>query len=224
MRTFRVSVDVGGTFTDLIALNEDEGSIFNIKVPTTPKDPEQGVEEALQEFLTSSRHAEISSIIHATTIATNALTGQIGLELPKTSLITTKGFKDIIEIGRQRRHQLYNLFVQRPKPLIPRRYRYTIEERIDAEGDIVTPLKQAEVVNVSNEILENNIEAVAIGFLNSYVNPVHEQRVKEIVNKVCPHLLVTTSYEVSPEHREYERFSTTVVNACLMPIVSTAVL
>ncbi len=221
MRTFRVSVDVGGTFTDLIALNEDEGSIFKIKVPTTPTDPEQGVEEALQEFLTSSRHAEISSVIHATTIATNALTGQIGLELPKTSLITTKGFKDIIEIGRQRRHQLYNLFVQRPKPLIPRRYRYTIEERIDAEGDIVTPLKQAEVVNVSNEILENNIEAVAIGFLNSYVNPVHEQRVKEIVNRVCPNLLVTTSYEVSPEHREYERFSTTVVNACLMPIVST---
>jgi len=221
MRTFRVSVDVGGTFTDLIALNESDGSIFNIKVPTTPKDPARGVEEALQEFLTSSYHGEISSIIHATTIATNALTGQMGLELPKTSLVTTKGFRDIIEIGRQRRYQLYNLFMKRPKPLVPRRYRYAIEERVSAEGNIITPLKQEEVVTVAKKINENDIEAVAIGFLNSYIDPRHELEVKEIVKRICPNSYVTTSCEVSPEHREYERFSTAVVNACLMPIVST---
>jgi len=221
MRNFRVSVDVGGTFTDLIALNEDDGSLVNIKVPTTPKNPARGVEEALQEFLTSQGRGTISSVIHATTIAANALTGQMGLELPKTSLITTKGFRDIIEIGRQRRHQLYNLFMQKPKPLVPRRYRYIVDERISADGEIIKPLKHDEIVDVANKIHDNDIEAVAIGFLNSYINPKHELDVKEILNDVCLNSYVTTSYEVSSEHREYERFSTTVVNACLMPIITT---
>ncbi len=221
MSAFRVSVDVGGTFTDLIALNEDDGSLFNIKVPTTPKNPAISVEKALQELLTSSRQGNISSIIHATTIATNALTGQIGLELPKTSLITTKGFRDVIEIGRQRRHQLYNLFMERPKPLVHRRYRYVIDERINADGEIIKPLKREEIVNIANNINDNDIEAVAIGFLNSYINPKHELDVKKIVNEVCSNSYVTASFEVSSEHREYERFSTAVVNACLMPIIST---
>jgi len=109
---YRVSIDIGGTFTDLVALKEESGELVNIKIPSTPREPERAVIRTFQDFLRKTGDAEISVVIHATTMATNALLGQLNLELPKTALITTKGFRDIIEIGRQRRHQLYNLFIR----------------------------------------------------------------------------------------------------------------
>lgn len=220
MGKYRVSVDIGGTFTDLVALGEEDGELVNIKVPTTPREPAAGVVTALREFLAAHEPADVSVIVHATTIATNAITGQMGLELPKTALITTEGFRDIIEIGRQRRHELYNLFIQRPKPLVLRRHRYGVEERVGSRGEVIKPLRYEDVRDVARAIKEEGIGAVAIGFLNSYINPKHEAEAEELIERLCPEVSVTASHEISPEHREYERFSTAVVNACLMPIVS----
>lgn len=221
MKSYRISIDVGGTFTDLIALSEEDGELFNIKVSTTLKEPALGVIQALTQFLATHKPKQVSMIIHATTIATNAITGQMGLELPKVALITTKGFRDIIEIGRQRRHELYNLFLQRPRPLVLRRHRYGVEERIGPRGEVIKQICFEELDNVARKLNDENIEAVAIGFLNSYINNEHEARAKELIQKLCKKIPITASYEVSPEHREYERFSTAVVNACLMTIVST---
>ncbi|MDH5268202.1 MAG: hydantoinase/oxoprolinase family protein, partial [Candidatus Bathyarchaeota archaeon] len=130
MPEYRVSTDIGGTFTDLVALNEQTGKSMNFKVSSTPKKPANAVIEVFKLFLKGVEPEKVSAITHATTIAVNALLGQMGLELPKAVLITTRGFRDVLEIGRQRRHELYNLFVQRPRMLIPRKLRYEVNERI----------------------------------------------------------------------------------------------
>lgn len=218
---FRVSVDVGGTFTDLVALNEETGKITNIKTPSVPRSPEKGVMNALNLFLESYSPEEIAMIGHATTIATNALFGQIDLELPRTALITTKGFKDIIEIGRQRRAEVYNLFFQRPSMLVKRRHRYELDERIEYTGEITTPLNDDQVTDTLSMMKHDGIESVAIGFLNSYANPEHESMVYERIKREFPELYVTASHQITNEYREYERFSTAVVNSVLMPIIHT---
>jgi N-methylhydantoinase A len=217
---FRVSVDIGGTFTDLVALNEDNGNLVNIKVSSTPRKPAEGVIEAFKIFLKEVKPEEVTSITHATTIAVNALLGQLGLELPKVALITTRGFKDVIEIGRQRRHELYNLFIQKPKMLIPRNLRYEIDERIGPSGEVWKPLNVDGIRSLLIELKREEVKAIAIGLLPSYINPKHEKEVEEIFKHAYPEVLLSPSYKVAPEHREYERISTTVVNACLMPIVS----
>ncbi|BFH72340.1 hydantoinase/oxoprolinase family protein [Sulfurisphaera javensis] len=203
------AVDIGGTFTDIISV-DDEGNIIYYKGLTTPKNPEIGVKKGLENL-----GIKVDTLIHATTIATNALLGQVNLELPKTALLTTKGFSDIIEIGRQNRPELYNLFFTKPKPLIPRELRFEINERINARGEIIKAINKEEVENVAQSL---NAEAVAIVFLHSYLNPIHEKIAKEIVSKYIKY--VSASFEVSPEQREYERTTTTVINAMLMPLVS----
>jgi len=218
---FRVSIDVGGTFTDLVALDEETGELVNIKVPSTPKNPERGVVEAFRLFLLREAVGSVKMVGHATTIATNALFGQVDLELPKTALITTRGFRDVIEIGRQRRAEVYNLFFQRPPMLVERRFRYDVEERIDAEGNVLTPLNTAEVEKVLEEIKGEGVESLAVGFLNSYANPRHEEETLRMARRCLPRLYLTASSLVSNEYREYERFSTAVVNAALMPIINT---
>jgi len=217
---FRIGIDIGGTFTDLVAINDETGEIINIKVPTTPRNPVNGVIDSFNKFTKIEPNPNIEILIHATTIATNAILGQTELNLPKAALITTYGFRDIVEIGRQRRPELYNLFFQKPKQLIPRKYRFEVRERIDAYGNIVTPLNVDDVNNVINTLKNEGIEALAICFLNSYVNPIHEARVKEIVKETLPYLNISCSSEVIREYREYERFSTTIVNVLLTPIVS----
>jgi len=221
MAKHRVSVDVGGTFTDLVALNEESGEILNFKVPSTPKEPANAVIKAFQEFLGKNRDAEVSAVIHATTIAANALLGQLKLDLPKTALITTKGFRDVIEIGRQRRHELYNLFVQKPRQLVPRSLRFEIEERTEPKGAILTPLNKEAVRELSQRIGRENVKAIAVALLFSYINQEHEREIGEILRQLQPEVYVSLSSEIIPEYREYERTSTTVVNAVLMPIVST---
>jgi len=217
---YRVSVDIGGTFTDLVALNEQTGKLMNFKLSSTPKKPADAVIEAFKQFLKRVKPEKISTITHATTIAVNALLGQMGLELPKAALITTKGFRDVLEIGRQRRHELYNLFVQRPRMLIPRKLRYEVNERIGPEGEVLEPLNIENARSLAVELKREKIKAVAIALLHSYMNPKHEQEIKNMLQRAYPQAFVTCSSEIAPEYREFERTSTTVVNACLMPIVS----
>ncbi len=140
--------------------------------------------------------------------------------MPRTALVTTKGFRDVLEIGRQRRPELYNVFYTKPKPLVPRKYRFTVDERIDAEGRVIKPLDPKEVVELADKLKEIGVEAVAVSLLHSYTNPVHEELIEKTLKEKLPGVYVVTSSRVDPEHREYERTSTTVVNAVLMPVLS----
>jgi N-methylhydantoinase A len=220
---YRVSVDVGGTFTDLVAMDEETGEVLNIKVPTEPKSPEEGVLEALRRFLEGRDPSNVGMLGHATTIATNALFGQVDLVLPRTALVTTEGFRDVVEIGRQRRAEVYNLFFQRPPMLVGRRDRHVVRERIDYGGKVLTPLNEEDLQKAVDKIRGNGIESVAIGFLNSYANPAHEEQAYKILNEALPDIPITISSRVSSGYREYERFSTAVVNAALIPIIRTYV-
>nr|KJR72434.1 MAG: 5-oxoprolinase [Vulcanisaeta sp. AZ3] len=217
---YSVAVDVGGTFTDFVILNEENGEILTYKVLSTPKEPERGFIEGLNKALTKFgiRPSDVSVIIHATTIGTNLLLGQVNLEIPKTALFTTKGFRDIIEIGRQNRPRLYDIFFEKPKPLVPRDLRFEVSERIDAWGKIIEDLNTDEVEKLAREAKDKGVISVAVALLHSYINPTHELKAKEVLRKYFRY--VSISYEVAPEPREYERTSTTVINAVEMPIVS----
>ena len=215
----RVGVDVGGTFTDLVALDERSGALVRLKVPTTPRAPEEGVVQALREFTRDGGGAEISLISHSSTIATNALLGQINLELPRVALLTTEGFRDVLEIGRQNRAEVYNLFVRRPKPLVERADRIGVRERLDHRGAVVVPLDRASLDAAVAQLERSDVHAVAVSFLHAYVNPAHERAVAEALRERLPSVDVTLSSEIDPEYREYERTSTTVVNALLVPLV-----
>jgi N-methylhydantoinase A len=217
----RVGIDIGGTFTDLVAIDEQSGQIVNIKLSSTPRSPADGVIRAFQQFLVTTDPTTISAVSHATTIAVNALLGQAGLELPRTALITTAGFRDVLEIGRQRRHELYNLLIEKPRTLVSRRYRYEVKERVDYNGKVIRKLDPGNVRRVARRLKRDGARAAAIGFLYSYKNPKHEKQARRILQQEYPKVFVTASHEIAPEHREYERISTTVVNAVLMPIVST---
>lgn len=217
---FRVGIDIGGTFTDIIVFDKRYGEIVKyIKVSSTPKNPENAVINGLKKIL-SEGFKEIEMIIHATTVATNALLGQIGLELPRVALITTKGFRDVIEIGRQRRSELYNLFFTRPRVLVPRRYRFEVSERINYLGEVIEPLDEKNIDKAIKKIIEHKIVSVAVSLLHSYANPIHEIRIFKKLKEEIPEIHVSLSSEIDPEHREYERTSTTVVNAVLVPILS----
>jgi N-methylhydantoinase A len=222
----RIGVDVGGTFTDLVAFAEGTGEMALLKVPSTPANPAQGVAEAVRRFVQGPGRAwkaslSSASLIHASTIGTNLLLGQKGLRIPKGALVTTEGFRDVLEIGRQRRPDLYDLFFQRPRPLVERRYRYTVRERMDAQGVVVEPLDQEGLRLIAGRMREEGVETVAVCFLHAYANPAHEIAAKRILSALLPGVPIVLSSEVNPEYREYERTSTTVVNALLIPVVSS---
>jgi N-methylhydantoinase A len=216
----RVGIDVGGTFTDLVAVDAASGERSIVKSATTPKAPEEGVLAALDELF--SRFPEtprIEYLAHSTTIATNALLGQIHLELPRVAFVTTAGFRDVIEIGRQNRSEVYNLFVTRPRPLVAREDRIVVHERMDANGDVLLEPDDAEIARVVEAVRSRNPDAVAVGFLHSYASDAHELKIAGALQRALPGVPVTWSAQVDPEYREYERFSTAVVNAALLPIV-----
>jgi len=217
----RVSVDVGGTFTDLVAFDEETGGVLNIKTPSVPMNPERGVVKAFREYLEDHEASDVMMVGHATTIATNTLLGQINLELPLTALVTTKGFRDVIEIGRQRRAEVYNLFFERPPMLVQRRHRYELEERVGHDGEVITPVDEEGLNKIIGELRREAVESVAVGFLNSYANTAHEEQVYEALKASLNKVYVTASHMVTNEYREYERFSTAVVNAALMPVMHT---
>lgn len=219
-RALRVGIDVGGTFTDLAAVESWSGAVVVRKVSSTPTAPHRAVVGALTELL--SRYDSppaIELLAHATTIATNALLGQVGLELPRVALVTTCGFRDVIEIGRQNRSEVYNLLVERPRPLVARQDRFTVRERIDYQGNVLVPLSDESIAVVCEAIRRQQVAAVAICLLHAYVNDSHERRLAGALASALPGLQVTRSSEVDPQYREYERCSTTVVNAVLAPIV-----
>jgi len=213
----RVGVDVGGTFTDLVAL-DDAGRLTRYKVASTPRAPDVGFLDALRALLNDIAAHEIALVAHASTIATNALLGQVHLDLPRVAFITTEGFRDVLEIGRQNRSAIYDLMVQRPKPLARREDRLVVRERRAHDGSVLVPLDAASVEAVVAIVRERNIRAVAVGLLHADVDGSHERAIRDAF-AVLPDVDVSLSSEIDPQYREYERFSTTVVNAALAPIV-----
>jgi N-methylhydantoinase A len=213
----RLAVDIGGTFTD-IAL-EHGSKRFSKKVLTTPRAPELGAMEGIGAVLADAglRPADVSILIHGTTLATNALIERKGAI---TALITTEGFRDTIEMAFENRFEQYDVYMDRPAPLVPRHRRYTVAERFSARGQIITPLDETGVRAVIEKLDSAKAESVAVCFLHSYLRPEHELRVRDILAKERPDLSVSVSCEVSPEIREYERFSTTCANAYIQPLMS----
>jgi N-methylhydantoinase A len=213
-----VGVDVGGTFTDLVA-TDASGAIVRFKVATTPKAPEEGLLDALRTLLGEVEAAQIVQLSHASTIATNALLGQVHLDLPRVAFVTTEGFRDVLEIGRQARSSVYDLNVKRPAPLALREDRLTVRERIDYDGSVHVALDARSVGAAIDTIRERSIGSVAVGLLNSYTNDAHERAVVDAIRAALPDVAITASSALVREEREYERFSTAVVNAALLPVV-----
>ncbi len=209
-----IGCDIGGTFTDIVAQMPD-GSLHVRKVASTPDDPGAAVVGGLSDLLNDlgARLSDVREIVHGTTVGSNTILQKSGAA---TGLITTRGFRDVLEIGRIRTPTMFDLTWEKPEPLVPRRHRLEVGERIGADGGIVRPLDDGEVREAGQRLVDEGIEAVAVCYINSCVNPVHERRTVEILEEAFPDLLVTASCDVLPEMKEYERTSTTVVNAYLL--------
>lgn len=213
---YRIGVDVGGTFTDFAMLDEDTFEVSYHKVPSTPDDPARAIRDGTAEFLRSLDLApsEVSFMGHGTTVATNMIIERRGV---RTGLLTTRGFRDILELGRQTRPDLYDYSVAKPAPLVPRERRIEIAERVGADGQIVTPIDERELEEGVRQLKASGVEAVAICFLHSYRNDRHEQAARAAVKRHFPESYISVSSEILPEFREYERLSTTVLNAYTGP-------
>ncbi|MDB6001649.1 MAG: methylhydantoinase, partial [Rhizobacter sp.] len=213
----RVAVDVGGTFTDIVLLR---GAVkHTLKVLTTPAAPEQavlgGVDEVLHKAGAGWVHVDL--LILGTTLATNALIERKGAA---TALLTTHGFRDLVEIGLEDRFAQYDVFLDKATPLVPRHWRHGVVERMDAAGRVITPLDDAQVAGLAKQLLADGIESVAVCFLHGYANPAHERRVRELLRAHAPGLWVSLASDVCPEIREYERLSTICANAYVQPQVA----
>jgi N-methylhydantoinase A len=208
----RVASDIGGTFTDLVYLDERSGTVGAAKVDTTPPRFERGVMDSLRKAEVDGHTVDF--LVHGTTVIINAVTERRGA---RTGLITTRGFRDVLEIGRANRPDLYNLRYTKPKPFVPRYLRLEVTERISHKGEVLVPLSEEEVREAVRQLRTEGVEAVAICFLHAYANPGHERRAAEIAREVWPDVFVTSSHEITREWREYERTSTAVLNAYVQP-------
>jgi N-methylhydantoinase A len=213
---YRIGIDVGGTFTDFTMIDESVGDVKFHKVPSTPHDPSEAIERGIAELLQMHGIAarEISHVGHGTTVATNLIIERKGAPV---GLITTRGFRDILEIGRQTRPHLFDYAVGKPPVLVPRMHRLEVDERMTARGEVLVALDERAVRRAAEIFRDAGIEAVTVCFLHAYANPAHEQRAKSIVRDVLPDAYLSISSEVLPEFREYERLSTTVLNAAVGP-------
>src|SRR5216683_1668968 len=216
--SLRAGVDIGGTFTDLILIDDATGELTVGKVLTTPADPSLAVVGILTDALQRSHGAadNVRHVIHGTTLVTNAIIERKGA---RTALLTTRGFRDAYEIAREHRYDLYDLFLEMPAPLVPRHLRLEVDERVYADGTVAQAPDEHAVAQLVAELRDKDIEAIAICFVHSYANPVHEQLVGAIVGEIAPGVRVSLSSEVVPEIREYERTSTTVVNVYVQELV-----
>jgi len=213
---FRIGVDIGGTFTDIVAVKEISGERFNGKVLTTPMNPSEGVLQGVSEIIINHKiNPENCRIIHGTTLVANALIERKGVE---TALLTTEGFKDVLEIGREWRYDLFSLDLEMPNPIVPRHLRFEVKERLDYKGDILVSLDLNELILIAKRLAKLNIKTLAIVFMHSFKNPIHEELAKNIFNKYAPNINLCLSSSVSPEIGEYERTSTTVANAYVQTI------
>src|SRR5437867_5414984 len=217
MPGWRVGADIGGTFTDIVFLGAD-GTLHTKKVSSSVDNYARaivaGMTTVFHEAGLSGR--DIVEVLHGTTVASNAI---LELKGARTGLITTKGFRDVLEIRRIRMPKLYDLSWEKPVTLVERYLRAEVDERIDAQGHVLKALDPGEVERVLDRLLAEKIEALAVCLIHSYANPAHEARIAEIVRRKAPGLTLSVSAEVLPEIREYERTSTTVINAYVMPIV-----
>jgi N-methylhydantoinase A len=218
----RIAVDIGGTFTDGLAVQMPGGRIWVAKTLTTPRDPGEAVTTVIVDLLRQVRAAhagtpEVTEVVHGTTLVTNTLIERKGA---KTGLVVTKGTRDVLSIGREIRYELYDLNLEIPRPLVPLELRLEVDERLDVEGHVVTPLGDAELARLTDEIGRLGVEAVAVCLLHAYVNDVHEKKIAAAVKKRFPGLAVSISSGIAREIREYERMSTTAANAYVQPQVA----
>ncbi len=216
-QVYRLGCDIGGTFTDFVLLNDRTGEIKIYKCLTTPKDPSDAVEHGIREMekKTPGFVERMDEVIHGTTLVINSIIERKGA---KTGLITTKGFRDVLEIGRGIRYAPYDVFAEFPAPLIRRRLRFEVDERIRSDGSVLKPLDPKEARQVVRTLLQMGVESIAVCLLNSFENPTHELMLKEIIEKEAPGVSVSISYRVLPQIKEYERTSTTVTNAYVKPL------
>lgn len=214
----RVAFDIGGTFTDFVLHDSQSNRTITGKVPTTPHDPSVAVVAGLRDILASARigGGELAAVLHATTVATNAVLERKGAS---TGLITTEGFRDVLLIGRQKRYETYDLYIDKPKPLVQRRHIAEVRERVAADGSVVTPLDMASVDRAIDALRAAGRESIAVALLHAYANPDHERQIAARIRERAPGVALSLSSDVSPKFREYERTSTTVTNAYVMPIV-----
>lgn len=216
-RYYRLGCDIGGTFTDFVLLDDQTGEIKTGKCLTTPRDPSDAVEEGIRalETTTPGFVGKLDELIHGTTLVINSIIERKGA---RTGLITTKGFRDILEIGREIRYAPYDIFAEFPRPLIPRKYRLEVDERIRSDGTILRSLDPDDAVRVVRALVGMGVESIAVCLLNSFENPVHELMIEEIIHKEAPGVSTSISYRVLPQIKEYERTSTTVTNAYVKPL------
>ena len=217
-KSIRMGVDIGGTFTDVVL--EVDGKPFSTKVLTTYAAPENAIVEGIHRVCDAAQIApgEITQIIHGTTLATNALIERRGA---KTALVTTEGFRDVIEMRTESRFEQYDLNLTLPEPLLPRQHRYTLSERLDAQGNVLIPLERAEIEALADRLARAGFDSIAVGLLHSYQNDAHEKLVREVLAERLPNAMVSLSCEVSPQMREYERFNTVVANAYIKPLIKS---
>ncbi len=218
MAGFRAAVDIGGTFTDVVFLGDD-GRVLVKKVASTPDDYGRGVLAGLDECIRTLgiEPADVTEIGHGFTVATNAILEGKG---EKTALVTTAGFRDVLELGRIRTPRLYDLYYRKPPPLVERRLRFEVRERVSYEGEVLEPLDLSDVEAVADRLAEEGVRSVAVSLLHSYANPDHEAGIAELLTERLPGIDLSLSSQVLPEMREYERTSTTVINAYVRPVVA----
>jgi N-methylhydantoinase A len=216
----RIGIDVGGTFTDFVLLDDATGHTSTYKCLTTPRDPSDAIEQGLHalESQVPGCIGRLEEIIHGTTLIINAIIERKGA---RTGLITTRGFRDVLELGREMRYAVYDAFAQSPKPLVPRKRRLEVNERLRADGSVLTPLDEVQARATARELKQRGVESVAVCLINSFENPAHELALKRILAEELPEASVSISYEVLPQIREYERTSTTVTNAYVKPLTET---
>ncbi len=216
---YKLGIDIGGTFTDMVLLDEALGTVRLAKTLTTPSDPLiglfNGIDQVRQRYGVSPM--EMDLLVHGTTLATNAVVERKGA---KTALVTTAGFRDVLEIGREIRYNLYDIFIEMPQPLVPRHLRFEVEERMSCYGEVLSTPDEADLAQLATELVRQGVEAVAVCFLHSFTNPAHERQVAEFLRSRCPELTISISAEVLAEIREYERSSTTVINSYVQPLVT----
>jgi len=217
VQRYGLGIDIGGTFTDIVVYDSQTGRQFNRKELTTHGDPSLGVMTGIDRLLAEDgvAPAEVGRVVHATTLFTNALIERKGAV---TGLITTQGFRDTLEIGRERKYELYDIKITKPRPLVPRHLRLEVPERLNPDGSVHRPLDEAALLAAAAQLIERGAESLAVTFLHSYANPVHERRALTLLAERFPTLALSASIDVAPEIREYERSSTTACNAYVKPL------
>src|SRR5215203_3209397 len=210
----RLAVDIGGTFTDVVVFDESSGAVWAAKISTTPANFADGVLAVIQAGKIDP--ADVIAFIHGTTVVINAITQRRGV---KTALVTTAGFRDVLEIGRGNRPDMYNLKFHKPKPFVPRRLRFEVRERVGADGSVWTPLATEDLEAIADSCQAEGVEAIAVCFLHAYAHPKHEEAAAAFLRARLPDVLVTASSEITREWREFERSSTSALNAYVQPIL-----